>query len=272
MKQKARWGARALAGSVASLAACCALSAPAAAASAGYTVAICEDENEWPPYSYFLRHEGKKTGQVTGFAVDVIGDILNRHQIVHSITMIPWARCLAVAQLGERFQMVLNLSASPERQAVFLLSRPYYTLASYYYYSRRHHPNGLNVKTVADLKKYRICGIFGYNYAAFGFAPGEVDDGTKDFGALIAKLHIDRCSAFVEHENVMKGFALIGKDYLSDPDIGKAPIPGRPAGAFRFGVSRKFAHAQELHALIETELAHMEESGRLRELWTKYDR
>jgi polar amino acid transport system substrate-binding protein len=252
-----------------------ALPASAAAVQAGALagpISICEDENEWPPISYFARSEGRKTDRLTGFAVDVIGDILSRHDLAYRIDMIPWARCLSVAKLGERYQMMLNLSASPERQDAFLFSRPYYKMASYYYYSRTEHPDGLPIAALADLKKYRICGVRGYNYGAYGLSKGEVDDGAKDFAAVIAKLHAGRCTLFVEHDDVMKGYALIGKDFLADPDLGKAPVPGKAPGGFRFGISRKFAQSATLKQLIDDELVRMEENGRLRELWSKYQR
>ncbi len=67
----------------------------------------------------------------------------------------------------------------------------------------------------------------------------------------------------------MNAFVLIGKDLLSDPDIGKAPIPFVPRGQFHFGVSRQFPQAAALKQLIDDELVQMEASGRLRAIWNK---
>lgn len=38
------------------------------------------------------------------------------------------------------------------------------TTHNYYYYSRRHHLKGLKLNSLADLHRYRVCGIHGYNY------------------------------------------------------------------------------------------------------------
>jgi polar amino acid transport system substrate-binding protein len=190
------------------------------------TIAICDDENEWPPYSYYQRIDGVKTSHLVGFAVDVVHYIFSRHDVNYTIDLIPWSRCMAVASLGKEYGMVLNLSYNAERKRRFLLSRPYYATTSYYYYSRRNYPKGLAIHALADLKKYRVCGIQGYNYEGYGMASGEVDQGARSFPALISKVKLGRCSLFVEKNEIMNGYAVIGKNYLADPDIGRAPIPG----------------------------------------------
>jgi polar amino acid transport system substrate-binding protein len=234
------------------------------------SIAICEDENEWPPYSYFERVKGARTRNVVGFGVDVVGEIFRKHGISFTIDMIPWQRCLAVARMGKQFQLTMNMSYSDERARDFLYSRPYYRTTNYYFYSRRHHPDGLKVASQADLHKFRACGIRGYNYTGYGFKPGEVDQGAGDFTALIAKLHLNRCALFVEKREIMYGYEAIGRDYLSDPDIGMAPIPGMQPAQFHFGVSRGYPQAKALLDLLNEELKHMEDNGRLKEIGQKH--
>ncbi len=231
------------------------------------TLNICEDENEWPPYAYFERVNGQKTERVLGYAVSVIDDILKRRHIAYQLDMIPWARCLAVAKLGKRYQMALNMSYNAERAADFLFSRAYYSTTTYYYYSRRQYPHGLGIKHLADFDRYRICGIAGYNYTGYGFKAGQVEQGAKDFPALIAKLQMGRCALFVEKNEVMTGYATIGKDYLADPDIAQESAPNMKSGRFYFAVSRAYPQAEALRTLLNDELLSMQESGRLRELW-----
>lgn len=235
-------------------------------------VAICEDENEWPPYIYRQRANDGTPGKLTGYAVDVITEIFARHGIRSSFDLLPWPRCQAVASLGKQYQMVLNLSYNPERMQNFLMTRAYYTTNTYYYYSRRQHPKGLKIKSRADLHNYRVCGIHGYNYLNYGLAASEVDQGARDFTSLIAKVHAGRCALFLEKHEVMAGFAAIGKDYLADPQLAGERVPGMRPTAFYVGISRRFAHAQELRALVDDELLRMEETGRLAEIWRKYAR
>ncbi len=232
-------------------------------------VSICDDENEWPPYSYYQRIDGKKTGNLTGYAILVIDEIFARHGVSYKIDLIPWPRCVAVVNLGKQYGMVLNLSYNAEREKTFLFSRPYYATTAYYYYSKKNNPQGLRIGSAADIHKYRVCGVQGYNYEGYGMKPGEVDQGAKNFHALITKMQLGRCALFMEKDEVMVGFAAIGKNYLADPDIGKAPIPHVKPNLFYFGVSKNFERAEELRDLIDESLLHMEGNGRLAELWRK---
>ena len=34
------------------------------------TIGICDGDTEWPPYTYFKRVDGNKTGEVVGFSLD----------------------------------------------------------------------------------------------------------------------------------------------------------------------------------------------------------
>jgi len=244
------------------------LDAPAAPA-APLHISICDDENEWPPYSYFQRVDGKKTGILAGYAVAVIGEILGSRHITHKIELIPWPRCLAVVTLGQQYAMVLNMSFNAERERNFLFSRPYYATTAYYYYSKRNNPQGLQITRPTDLHKYRVCGVQGYNYEGYGMKPGEVDQGAKGFAPLISKMKLGRCALFLEKDEVMNGYAAIGKNFLADPDIGKAPLPGMKPNLFYFAVSKRFERAEELRAIIDEELIQMEANGKLGEMWKK---
>ncbi len=107
----------------------------------------------------------------------------------------------------------------------------------------------------------------GYNYDGYGLAPGEVDQGAKTFSALITKVQLGRCALFLEKDEVMTGYAAIGKNYLADPDLAKAPVPGMKQDLFYFGISRRHSHASQLKQLIDEELRQMEASGRLEDIW-----
>lgn len=246
---------------------------PGASAVENFSISICDDANEWPPYTYFERVEGNKSSKVVGFSIDVLDEIFARHQIRYTITMLPWARCLLEVKKGKHYQMVLDITAGPEREAMFWLSRPVYFTNTYYFYSRKKFPQGLNILAMADLKAYRVCGIHGYsvNYTGFRdfFKPGEVDQGTKDYKALIAKLHAQHCDLFLEQFQAMQGYAVIGQPFLDDQHLAREPMPGLIPSPFRFAISRGYAAGESLLRIINEELEQMEASGRLKALWKK---
>jgi polar amino acid transport system substrate-binding protein len=233
----------------------------------GITLALCEDQDEWPPYLYGERINGKKTSKLIGYSVDVIDAIFSRHNIHYSITMLPWVRCLGQLQLGTHYQLALNLSHSEERDTKFLLTNAYYSTTSYYYYSRKHHAKGLDIASVGDLKRYGVCGIHGYNYTTYGFTTQEMDQSAKKLTSLLSLLRLGRCDLFIEKHEVLLGYHAIGEAYLDDPDLGRGQIPGLPLTHFHMAVSRNMPQAAALKDMLDRELTEMAKSGQLAKFW-----
>lgn len=258
------------AGLIACLSAC--LSAGAAAAGQGplpeaHFVAICDDENELPPFSYFVRQGEARTAVISGFAVAVVRDIFARRGVSYRIDMKPWPRCVALATLGNEYGMLMNLTHSAEREKSFLFSRPLYSMRSFYYFSKEKFPAGPDIRSITDLRSYRVCGVAGHNYREYGLGPGDVDQGARNMEIVLAKVKLGRCSLFVEKDEIMSGYAMLDKRYLPDPVIGKAPVPGMKPSPFYFGISKRHPRAEQLRQLIDEELVMMESTGRLAELW-----
>lgn len=245
--------------------------AHAAADFQGSTIAICDDQNEWPPYIYFERKaDGSRTATATGYSVAVIDAIFARHGIKRELKMLPWARCIADLRDGSRAQLAMNITRSAERSPFLLFTRPYYTMRSHYFYSARKFPQGLQIGALTDLRKYRICGLKGYNYER---VPVQgMDQGSKDYQSLVSKLHLGRCDIFVEQLEAMVGFGAIGQRHLDDPDLKHAQLPELETAAFSMGISRKYPHAAALQALLDGELQRMERSGELRAIWDRVTR
>ena len=237
----------------------------------GGTVAICDDQNEWPPYIYFERNsDGSRTGKVAGYSIAVIDAIFARHGIKRELKMLPWARCVADLQNGSRAQLAMNLTRNVERHQFLLFTRPYYTMHSHYFYSARSFPKGLQINALDDLRKYRICGLKGYNYERIPVQ--GMDQGSKDYRSLVSKLHLGRCDVFLEQFEAMVGFGAIGQRHLDDPDLRHARLPELEPAAFAMGISRKYPHAAALQMLLDGELQRMERSGELRAIWERFTR
>jgi polar amino acid transport system substrate-binding protein len=232
-------------------------------------LAICDDINEWPPYLYEQRDQGAKTGKLVGYAMDVIDEILTAHHIPYKVTLLPWARCLANVSSGKS-AMALNAVRNAGREQAFLLTTSYYAVRNFYFYSRKHFPQGLPINGVEDVRRYKVCGILNYDHSNMGFKPGEVDQGSKTYDALITKLHLGRCTLFISQYEAMVGYALIGQNYFTDPDLGYAQIPGYRMAAFAMAISRAIPEGEALRELINHEIAVMHASGRLDAIWKKH--
>ncbi len=114
---------------------------------------LCDDGLEWPPYTYFNRSDSTDKAEIVGFAVDVATEVFAAHNIRLQVELMPWSRCLREVENGQRIDGLLNASYSPKRAKNYLMSHPYYYTTPCYFYAKRHHPDGLDIKGQDDLKQ-----------------------------------------------------------------------------------------------------------------------
>jgi len=236
----------------------------------GATIHICDDGAEWPPYTFYKRSGGVATKELTGFAVDVVTAILQKAGQHADIKLLPWARCQNELLTGTDYQMALNASYNDKRAKLYHLSRPYYRTTNYYFFSRKVHPTGLRIEQLADLRHFKVCGLYGYNYETYGLPAGSIDQGSYDFTTLIAKIHAGRCDLFLEKYEVMAGFTATGQPFLADSQLGREPVPGMTPTEFYMMISRQAAGSEQLLKTINVGLAELEASGQLARLLKKY--
>lgn len=256
--------------SVLALAMLVGMTAPGDAESlAGKTFRACDDILEWPPYIYFQRENGKRTDAVVGYTAEVIREIIESRGAKVVIDLMPWRRCLREVEKGDPYQILLDASYNAERAERYHVSEAYYSITPYYFYSRKHRPDGLPIKSRDDLKRYRINGIAGYNYADYGLSREDLEAVVDGHEALIQKLHAGRCDLFPEWFEVMRGFTEMGKPYLDDKDLGYAQVPGTPLTPFHF-MFPKDETGLQLKKIVDEGIREMKASGRLAELLARY--
>lgn len=227
---------------------------------------FCADDAQWPPFSY-----SDGNGVVQGFTIDLLTRIAAQLSIEIQIDQLPWKRCLAAADNGQQYQGAIDASASPDRQTTFLLSRAYYQLTPYFFYSRRQFPGGIHITQGHELAQFgTLCGLPGYNYSNFALGQTPVYDGTMDFNALVAMTHLGRCSVFIGRYEIVAGMALLGPDLLADPDLAYAPIPDAQAEPFYLLISRNIDHPEALKKHLDETLESLTQNGELDQLRRKY--
>lgn len=250
--------------------------APAAAAGPALTlktVAVCDDVNEWPPFTYLApsRPAGAtQRPEVLGFSVEVLRRVLAPAGVSVRIDLLPWVRCLREVASGTAYQMALNASANPERQQRFWMSDAYHATTPGYFYSRRRYPQGVPVLRPEDLTQFRVCGVHGYNYSAYGLRDDQVDRGALNFSRVIAKLLADRCELGVGELEVVKASQYNGRALAANPDIGYARIPGMAKVEFHMLVSRQHPQGEALVQLINAGLKELRERGQLQAIHKRY--
>ncbi|MBH9553095.1 substrate-binding periplasmic protein [Inhella gelatinilytica] len=235
------------------------------------TLQVCDDAAEWPPFTYFARDaSGKPRPEVMGYSVDVLRAILQTAGIQLQVQLLPWVRCLREVESGGQFLLAVNASASPERQQRFWMTQPYYDITPTYFFSRKTFPNGVSIRSAADLRRYHVCGVHGYNYSFYGLTDAEVDRGALDFRRVIAKLHARRCEIGLQELEAVAGLKKIGPDVLADPDLGWAEVPGLPKGEFHMLVTRQHPQGEALYQFLNQGIKTLRDSGKLQELRRRY--
>jgi polar amino acid transport system substrate-binding protein len=223
-------------------------------------VKICDDDSEWPPYSYFPRVEGKADrSHLTGAMIDLIGKIFELIQMDYSITAIPWKRCLyevATFAQNQTYEMAIEGTLNEERLNRYYVTTYVYTTTGGYWYSKTKFPRGPSVKGPEDLKNYSLCGIFGYNYAGYGVPPELISSWPKTYQAAFNMLSLGRCDLFLSNIPTVLGKVTMGKLILPEGVVGKK-VPGLESGTFHIFIAKTSPRAlmlltnvnQALHVL-----------------------
>ena len=234
-------------------------------------VRICDDAAEWPPYSYYIRKDHQKTSELTGYSIDVIKMILTKNAIPYEIELLPWKRCMAEVEQGDKYLMALSATENPEREKLFLFSDTYYQTHYYAFYSKTAYPTGLRLRAPADLNNYRLGGVKGYAYSGL---PGVNTDHmtlTGDYVDLVKMLYAGRFDVFAEHYEVIEGLSEVGSyNFMTDPMLGRTAIPDTPENGFHMIFTRKNPEGQQLMSLVNKELESMRSSGELGRLLGRY--
>ncbi len=237
------------------------------------TVNVCDDKAEWPPYSYNERVDGKKTKKIVGGMIDVLDAISEKTGLQFKLKYIPWKRCLQeVDRFGttKKYEMFINGSYKEERGEKYYVTLPIYHTTPGYWYSRKRHPNGMDIKTTNDLTKHKACGLLGYQYESYGFPKNKgIDTGSKSFEAVFIKLDLGRCDLVPQSAPVPFGFKALGKDIIPEGVVFNK-MPGNLPGNFYMWIAKTSPRGLELLARINHAIASLASKDKIHEILLKH--
>lgn len=241
-----------------------------AVAAAGWSLAApaasftgCAEPADGPPW---LFHDPKQGGRAAGFTADFWPVLFGTmgHEL-RLRTDLPFKRCLRAVAAGE-VDFVLGAYRDPEREQVLVFGAPYRMLTPQVFY-RQAQP--LDVRSKADLKRWRGCGMNGSSYAHYGLGPGELDQGARSYRVLIEKLMVGRCDYFVEELEVIQQLNLGRSQLISKPGMAHAPVPDVTPPAMQLAAGRGTAAAALLPALDQA-WARALKAGDVARVWQRY--
>lgn len=233
-------------------------------------VRLCDDVNEWPPYTYFRRVDGQRSAELTGYTVELLRLIAQRRGFELRIEMLPWKRCVEAVRYGEMLGF-LNAIVTPERKADFLISDLLYETRLLALWSRQQHPNGLRVHSQADLAALRIGGVHGYSYSQLSEAEQARLQRAPHYESLVQMLHRGRVDVALVNEGVMLGHAALGSPaFAASASLGQTALQDRQPSRFHLMFTRARPEGERLQALVNEELAALQRSGELAKLRAQF--
>lgn len=235
------------------------------------TVKTCADQAEIPPFVFAERNGGQPSGKVVGATVDLLNLIGAQEGWTVSVQLMPWARCLVLVA-SSRIDLALNVGRA-DAEGKLVLSDAYFTMHNVYFYSRRARPQGIKLERLAEVRNYRLCGLGGYRFEAYGIPTSEVDRGTIGYEQLIVKLHLGRCDLFIDSRETMAGQYLINpklRSLLVDGTLVSQPLPDAPLRPLYFGAAADSAQAARLLKTVNEGLRRLEKTGQLDKLLARY--
>ena len=223
-------------------------------------VKACGGNNNWPPMSYQL------VGQsIQGISVDLLRLILPQVQF----ELRPWQRCLHEVASASGFDIVMSAAKNPEREKLYLFSKPYHVLTpSYLYLNERFTTPPL--QSLADLEKFKVCALHGANISYTALKPGQIETGASNYLSLMRKLERGHCDLVVEMREVLYGFAQIEVLAFQDVRFQIQNLPETKAYPLHFAISRHREDAQGLLDRLNRGIDEQQKSGRLNKLIKHY--
>lgn len=223
----------------------------------GYAVAnevrVCWENTEKPPY---LMLNGSGTPQ--GISAEIVAAILRTARIQDRPVVQPWKRCLSDIANGTT-DLVPNASLNEERAQYALFSKAIYRTHMAFFYDRQKYRTPPVIRTLDDLRAYRVGGVLGFNYAYLGET--FIDTGAKSREALLLKLEAGRIDLAVEQREVMlevirrNGFRRDQFSYVTDPFVDEK--------TFHIMVSKRHPDAQNLLKKIDAAIDALIRNGTL---------
>lgn len=241
-------------------------------------VNICNDAAEWPPYFYYERIKGKvNKRKVVGISIQILDKVFKMVGIKYSFTLIPWSRCqLEVENYDsmKRFEVFSDGSFSNNRASKYYITTSMYKGTTGFYYSTKKYPDGLPYKEKSDVKRFKICGVNGYNYEFdkkfFKLSPEQhIDTSARNNFIALKKVDADRCDVFITTLETIIGGEVVGK-YKIPKSLKSMPIPGMKSWPYHIFISKKSPRALELLTKINQALVVLKGNGEIKKIISNY--
>lgn len=242
-------------------------------------VKICNDSGEWAPYFYFERNpDGTKTNNLVGATIDSLNAIFEKINMEYSFELIPWKRCLAYVERFEKvqkYEMFSEAGINSWRTERYLHTKEaVYKRTNVFYYNTTKFPQGLNITTVKDMEKYKICVGGGLSYERYikaGLNEKLVDVSHKtDYFDVIRKISLGFCDIMPANLAIIEGGIKINQFQLPDNISYEADITIDDPFYYYYWIAKTSPRSNELINKIDLAIKELKETGVWEKIYKKY--
>ncbi|WP_372872968.1 substrate-binding periplasmic protein [Shewanella sp.] len=227
---------------------------------------FCVEDTEFPPFNYFLRHQGSRTAESAGFDVDLLARVFTDAGIAYKVVALPWRRCLREVREG-LLDGAMSASLNDERRQQFIPSIAYYHLTPSYFYLTADMPANFMVASMHELTQHgAVCGIKGFNYANFGWSSQDTLNEIKELQLLPSMLKLKRCRFFLERLETLRGTLLLNGMQDLAGTLSARAVPGSQLESFHMLISRRSPRALLISDLFNRKVAQLMANGELQQL------
>lgn len=246
------------------------------ASNANDQVYVCDDVVPWPPYTYPATEtdEISPLGQ-TGAMVEFLDAVMRSAGLRYQLKLRPWKRCLNELQqqdLPEHSQIAMNASFSEEREKLYYYSEVIYRTTRGIFYTKEAFPDGPEINTLDDLKKFKACGVKGYNYQDVGLSNDDLAATAGSLPLALTMLSKGRCDVLINSVEPVVGTKLIGTSIVPPSVTYKTTSLGAEPTTFHFIISRENPKGAELFGRVNSAIKKLIEDGTRDEIFERYRR
>ncbi|OBU86883.1 substrate-binding periplasmic protein [Chromobacterium subtsugae] len=236
----------------------------AAAAAHGAPLRACASDIDFPP---FVLTSGFAEGaQSTGLAINVLQRALRRAGREPAVVeRLPWRRCRETVAYGQR-DIAIGVPTRELDPRRFRATQAFASVHLLYFYSAKRHPEAPPLRTLADLRRYTVCGLLGSRLDAFGIAPEHQDTGSKNERSAIVKVIEGRCDLFIEVSEVIDSLSAHDaelRDLFNASAIRRAALPGNTPTGLHFEFSRALKDAPALQRSFDATIQDLIRNGEM---------
>ncbi|HQV80579.1 MAG: transporter substrate-binding domain-containing protein [Agitococcus sp.] len=226
---------------------------------AGSALSICVDENPWPPYTYWDKSAQEPV--FNGYTFTLASTVLARLNQPYDIQRLPWSEVhtrAKTAALGAGCDMILDISATLERQQYLYFTQPIYQLYYSLVYSKQIF-SILNIPESKNIKNYKICGVDSYNYGVLEKKLDIIRE--SSIQAVLNKLKNKQCDFFAVEAPVLQYGIKMGLYQFND--MGCVDLEDVTRKSYRLAVAKRYPNAEQLITSINMQIGQLRKEGEI---------